>query len=101
VADEDGQILVLSELFKGNHFGEQALLPDGSGKRKANIRTNGRSTLVRVAKKNYFQLIVNHDDKLMLALQAVGDAQKRIRLSAPLVSLMMGKKTCSVSPSTL
>ena len=76
VADEDGQTLVLSELFKGNYFGEQALLPDGNGKRNANVRTNGRSTLVRVAKKNYFQLIVNHDNKLMLALRAVGDAQK-------------------------
>lgn len=75
VADEDGQILVLSKLFKGNYFGEQALLPDGSGKRNANVRTNGRSTLARVAKK-YFQLIVNRDNKLMLALQAVGDAQK-------------------------
>lgn len=51
VADEDGQTLVLSELFKGNYFGEQALLPDGNGKRNANVRTNGRSTLVRVAKK--------------------------------------------------
>jgi CRP-like cAMP-binding protein len=75
VADEDGQILVLCELFKGNYFGEQALLPDGSGERNANVRTNGRLTLVRVAKR-YFQLIMNHDNKLMLALRAVGDAQK-------------------------
>lgn len=75
VVDDDGQIVVLSELFKGNYFGEQALLPDGSGKRNANVRANGDCTLVKVAKK-YFQLIVNHDNKLMLALKAIGEAQQ-------------------------
>ncbi len=75
VVDDDGQIVVLSELFKGNYFGEQALLPESSGKRNANVRANGPAVLVKVAKK-YFQLIVNHDNKLMLALKAVGEAQK-------------------------
>ena len=75
VVDDDGQIVVLSELFRGNYFGEQALLPEGSGKRNANVRANGPATLVKVAKK-YFQLIVNHDNKLMLALKAVGGAQQ-------------------------
>ena len=75
VIDDDGQIVVLCELFKGNYFGEQALLPDGPGKRNANVRANGPTVLVKVAKK-YFQLIVNHDNKLMLALKAVGEAQK-------------------------
>jgi len=75
VIDDDGQIVVLSELFKGNYFGEQALLPEGTGKRNANVRANGASTLVKVAKK-YFQLIVNHDNKLMLALKAIGEAQQ-------------------------
>ena len=32
--------------------------------------------MVRVAKR-YFQLIINHDNKLMLALKAVGDSQKK------------------------
>lgn len=75
VVDDDGQIVVLAELFKGNYFGEQALLPDGSGKRNANVRANGPAILVKVAKK-YFQLIVNHDNKLMLALKAMGEAQQ-------------------------
>lgn len=75
VVDDDGQIVVLSELFKGNYFGEQALLPESTGKRNANVRANGACTLVRVAKK-YFQLIVNHDNKLMLALKAIGEAQQ-------------------------
>ena len=75
VVDDDGQIVVLSELFKGNYFGEQALLPDSSGNRNANVRANGPATLVKVA-KNYFQLIVNYDNKLVLALKAVGEAQQ-------------------------
>ncbi len=75
VVDDDGQVVVLAELFKGNYFGEQALLPHGPGKRNANVRANGDCTLVKVAKK-YFQLIVNHDNKLMLALKAIGEAQQ-------------------------
>ena len=81
VADEDGKIVILAELKKGNYFGEQALLPDGSGKRNANARANYRATLVRVAKK-YFQLIINHDNKLMLALKSVGDSQNQKIISA-------------------
>lgn len=74
VADEDGKVVILAELLKGNYFGEQALLPESTGKRNANVRANHKTTLIRVAKK-YFQLIVNHDNKLMLALKAVGDSQ--------------------------
>lgn len=74
VADEDGKVVILAELTKGTYFGEQALLPEGSGKRNANVRANHRTTLIKVAKK-YFQLIINHDNKLMLALKAVGDSQ--------------------------
>jgi cAMP-dependent protein kinase regulator len=76
VMDDDGKIVVLARLTQGHYFGEQALLPDGSGKRNANVRADGRTTVVRVAKR-YFQLIINHDNKLMLALQALGDAQRR------------------------
>lgn len=76
VVDDDGKIVVLSELTRGHYFGEQALLPQGSGKRNANVRANTQATLVRVAKR-YFQLIINHDNKLMLALKAVGASQKK------------------------
>lgn len=76
VMDDDGKIVVLAELTRGHYFGEQALLPDSNGKRNANVRANERATLVRVAKR-YFQLIINHDNKLMLALKAVGAAQKK------------------------
>ncbi|MGR8947216.1 MAG: cyclic nucleotide-binding domain-containing protein [Gammaproteobacteria bacterium] len=81
VADEDGKIVILAELVKGNYFGEQALLPEGCGKRNANVRANHKATLIRVAKK-YFQLIVNHDNRLMLALKAVGDSQNEKIINA-------------------
>lgn len=76
VMDDDGKIIVLARLTRGHYFGEQALLPSSSGKRNANVRADEKTTLVRVAKR-YFQLIVNHDNKLMLALKAVGEAQQR------------------------
>jgi len=76
VMDDDGKIIVLARHTRGQYVGEQALLPTRSGKRNANVRADGRTTLVRVAKR-YFQLILNRDNKLMLALQAVGDAQRR------------------------
>lgn len=76
VVDDDGKMIVLAELARGHYFGEQALMPNSTGKRNANVRANTKSTLVRVAKR-YFQLIIDHDNKLMLALKAVGEAQKR------------------------
>ena len=81
VVDDDGKIVVLAELPRGNYFGEQALLPDSDHRRNANVRANDDVTLVRVAKK-YFQLILNHDRKLMLALKAVGEAQQKEIISA-------------------
>lgn len=75
VVDDDGRIVVLSELFYGDYFGEQALLRDSTGKRNANVRANGPAILLKVAKK-YFQLIVNCDNRLMFALKAVGEAQR-------------------------
>jgi cAMP-dependent protein kinase regulator len=76
VLDDDGKVVVLARHTRGQYFGEQALLPTRSGRRNANVRADGRTTLVRVAKR-YFQLILDRDNKLMLALQAVGDAQRR------------------------
>jgi CRP-like cAMP-binding protein len=81
VLDDDGKIVVLARLTRGHYFGEQALLPNSTGVRNANVRADGAVMLVRVAKR-YFQLIVNHDNKLMLALKAVGDAQRKKIMSA-------------------
>ncbi len=76
VTDDDGKLIVLSNLTRGHYFGEQALLPNSSGKRNANVRADEKAVLVRVPKR-YFQLIINHDNKLMLALKAVGAAQQK------------------------
>ena len=76
VTDEDGKVLVLASLTQGHYFGEQALIPDSPGRRNANVRANGPATLVRVAKR-YFQLILNRDKKLTLALKAVGSMQQK------------------------
>lgn len=76
VTDEDGKVLVLASLTQGHYFGEQALIPDSPGRRNANVRANGPVTLVRVAKR-YFQLILNRDKKLTLALRAVGSMQQK------------------------
>lgn len=76
VMDDDGKIVALATLTRGHYFGEQALLPQGTGRRNANVRAAERVVLIRVAKR-YFQLIINHDNKLMLALKAVGAAQKK------------------------
>jgi CRP-like cAMP-binding protein len=76
VMDDDGKLVILAELTRGHYFGEQALLPESNGRRNANVRANEKVTLVRVAKR-YFQLIIDHDNKLVLALKAVGEAQKR------------------------
>lgn len=76
VTDEDGKVLVLASLTQGHYFGEQALIPDSRGRRNANVRANGPVTLVRVAKR-YFQLILNRDKKLRLALRAVGSMQQK------------------------
>jgi CRP-like cAMP-binding protein len=76
VMDDDGRIVELARLTRGHYFGEQALLPQGSGRRNANVRAAERVLLIRVAKR-YFQLIINHDNKLMLALKAVGAAQRK------------------------
>lgn len=81
VVDDDGRVVVLAQLSRGNYFGEQALLPNSEGKRNANVRANGDVTVVLVAKK-HFQLIVDHDNKLKLALKAVGEAQKEKIINA-------------------
>jgi len=68
--------VVLARLSKGHYFGEQALLPQSSGRRNANVRAATDVTLIRVARE-YFRLVLNRDQKLELALQRVGETQRR------------------------
>jgi CRP-like cAMP-binding protein len=76
IIDDDGKVVMLSTLSRGHYFGEQAMLPRGSGRRNANVRAIGEVTLVKVAKE-YFRLVLGRDSKLMLALQVIGEAQRK------------------------
>ena len=81
VMDDDGKLVVLGRLSPGHYFGEQALLAGGSGRRNANVRADAPTTLVQVAKR-YMQAILNRDNKLSLALDAVGEAQRQKTIDA-------------------
>lgn len=76
IVDDDGKVVILATLSRGHYFGEQALLPHGSGYRNANVRAGGRVSLVKVAKE-YFRLLLSRDNKLMLALKVIGEAQRK------------------------
>jgi len=75
IVDHDGKVIILHELKEGNYFGEQALLPDGTGKRNANVRTNRAARLIKVPKEK-FRLILERDAKLGRALRLIGEAQR-------------------------
>ena len=77
VNDENGQSVLITELTLGQYFGEQALLPEGSGKRNASVRAKNPVRLIRIARE-YFRLVLNRDQKLTLVLQRIGDAQRRL-----------------------
>jgi CRP-like cAMP-binding protein len=79
--DEEGKVVVLGQLGKGQYFGEQALLPGGSGKHNSNVRADTTTLLVRVSKR-HVQAIIKHDKTLFDALQAVGEAQRKRKIEA-------------------
>jgi len=73
--DEDGKIVMLATLERGDHFGEQSLMPGSSGERNAYARTNEIARLVKIPKE-YFRLLLNRDGELAMALQKIGEKQK-------------------------
>jgi len=75
ILDEDGRVTILAELKPGDYFGEQALMPGGSGERNAFVRTDKKTRLIKIA-KDYFRLILNRDSELYEALNKVGQAQE-------------------------
>jgi CRP-like cAMP-binding protein len=75
ILDDDGRVTILAELHPGDYFGEQALMPGGSGERNAFVRTDKKTRLIKVA-RDYFRLILNRDSELYEALNKVGQAQR-------------------------
>jgi len=73
--DEDDKIVMLATLTRGNHFGEQALMPGSSGERNAYARTKDIARLIQIPKA-YFRLVLNRDSDLIESLIKVGSKQK-------------------------
>ena len=76
IVSDLGKVITLEVLSRGSYFGEQALLPEGSGKRNANARTDDEAKLVKIA-KSAFLSILKRDPELTKALSAVGQAQNK------------------------
>ena len=74
--DDNGKIVLLSSLTRGNYFGEQALLPGSSGIRSAYARSHDRAKLIKIPKA-YFRLVLNRDAALVRALQQIADGHSR------------------------
>jgi len=74
--DDHAKITILAEHTSGTYFGEQALLPGGSGKRNAYVRSNDKVRLIQVPKE-YFRLVIKRDSVLFEALKKIGEAQKK------------------------
>jgi CRP-like cAMP-binding protein len=76
ILDELGKPVTLATLHEGNYFGEQALLPKGSGRRNANARAGARTTLLRIDADVLTELL-ERDQRLLQALRLIGEAQAR------------------------
>lgn len=74
--DNDGKIVVLARLSRGEYFGEQALMPDSKGKRNAFARSDKEAKLIKIPKE-YFRLVLNRDSDLARELQKKHDANKQ------------------------
>lgn len=74
--DNDGKIVILAKLKAGEYFGEQALMPDGKGKRNAFARTEKESRLIKIPKE-YFRLVLNRDSDLAKELKKKHEEQKQ------------------------
>jgi len=78
-ARPDGREIVLARLEAGEHFGEQALLPAGTGRRNASVRAAGAVRLARIT-RTAFQALLEADDVLRERVLEVGAEQLRARL---------------------
>ncbi len=76
IVDDDGKVIVLATLTRGQYFGELAMLASGVPKHNANVRAASAVALIEIS-KDFFRQLLRRDDKLALALQTVSDAQRR------------------------
>ncbi|MGQ0657309.1 MAG: cyclic nucleotide-binding domain-containing protein [Chromatiales bacterium] len=76
IVDDDGKVVVLATLTRGQYFGEVAMLLQGAQRHNANVRAATAVALIEVSKE-FFRQLLRRDEKLMLALQTIGDAQRK------------------------
>ncbi len=74
ILDMDGKLNLIANLGRGAFFGEQALLPNSTGKRNANVRSVDCASLVKIDKQ-VFHSVLQRDQQLHRALNMVGKAQ--------------------------
>jgi ferredoxin-NADP reductase/CRP-like cAMP-binding protein/cytochrome P450 len=77
--DRNGRDVTLARLEEGEYFGEQALLPGGSGRRNAGVRAVDPVRLARLPKAA-FQSALAQDDALRERLVEIGENQLRHNL---------------------
>ena len=80
VTTEDGSPLVLAKRGPGTFFGEQALLPGGTGQRNASARAHTRSVVLRIDRAT-FQKALAHEHPLKQRLVQLGEEQLQQRLA--------------------
>ncbi len=76
ILDMDGKLNLIAKLGRGHYFGEQALMPNSTGKRNANVRSIDRASLVKIDKE-VFHSVLLRDQQLHRALNMVGKAQHK------------------------
>jgi CRP-like cAMP-binding protein len=76
IVDDDGKVLLVAELQRGQYFGELAIIPNGAGRHNANVRAQTPVKLVEVSKE-FFRQLLKRDDKLLIALKTVSEAQRK------------------------
>lgn len=70
--ESGGRDITLATLYKGDFFGEQALLPGGSGRHNASIRSLHECRLFRIAKKHVL-LNIQHEEEPVAKSTASND----------------------------
>jgi nitric-oxide synthase len=74
----DGSDLVLARLEAGRWFGEQALLPGGTGRRNASVRALEPSRLLAISRPLFLDAI-SRNTGLLAQLRAKGEEQRALR----------------------